>query len=173
MTKENSLEVSSQHLVDLLQELPKRIQKDVINAAASAGATVVKKDAKKNIRQNGSVETGTLLNSIRTKKAKRQIGIYKIFSDEAAPHAHLVEFGTGPRKLKEPKEVKIGDHWVTITHTGTMPAKSFLRPAMDENIKEVMRKVAERWRKRTDKEMDKLTQKYGTMSKSYRKRISK
>lgn len=172
-TRENVLEVSSQHLIDLLQELPERIQRDVLNAAASAGATVVKKNAKKNIRQNGSIETGTLLNSIRTKKAKGQVGIYKVFTDETAPHSHLVEWGSGPRSLDKPRAVKIGDKWVTITQTGSMPAKPFLRPAMDEDHEFIMRKIAERWQKRTEKELEKLTQKYSTMSKSYRRKIAK
>lgn len=36
-----------------------------------------------------------------------------------APHAHLVEFGTAPRKQKNGKS------------TGTMPAEPFIRPAFD------------------------------------------
>lgn len=46
-------------------------------------------------------------------------------------HAHLVEFGTAPRKLKKPRAVPLfgGGGFVTITHTGSMPAQPFLRPA--------------------------------------------
>jgi HK97 gp10 family phage protein len=47
----------------------------------------------------------------------------------AGYHAHLVEFGTGPRQLSKPRPVQIDGKWVTITHTGSMPARPFLRPA--------------------------------------------
>ena len=171
--EKNALEVSSQHLIKLLHELPERLQRDVVNSAASAGATVVKKNVKKNIRQNGSVDTGTLLDSIRTKKAKGQIGIYKIFSDKSAPHSHLVEFGVGPRILEKPRKVKIGSHWVTITHTGSMPANPFLRPAVDEDHQLIMRKIAERWEKRSDKLIEKMSQDYRTFSKSFRRKLAK
>lgn len=59
-------------------------------------------------------------------------------------HAHLVEFGTGPRKLDKPATIKIGNRWVTITHTGSMPAKPFMRPAYDAKIGEVQKEVAKR-----------------------------
>ena len=40
----------------------------------------------------------------------------------SAPHAHLVEFGTGPRQQKNGKS------------TGVMPAQPFMRPAFDNNV---------------------------------------
>lgn len=58
----------------LLQSFPRRIQRDVINSVAARGATVVKKHAKKNIKQNGSVKSGTLLKSVKTRKKRKQTG---------------------------------------------------------------------------------------------------
>lgn len=159
-------------LSKLLHDFPERIQRDVINSAASAGATAVKKEAKKNIKQNGSYQTGTLHDSIRTRKKKRTHGVYEIFSDQTAGHAHLVEYGTGPRKLEEPKAIQIGDDWVTITHTGSMPAKPFFRPAFDDHDL-IMRKVAQRMTKRMAKEAEKMSQSYRTLSKTYRKKLVK
>ena len=59
----------------------------------------------------------------------------------AGHHAHLVEYGTVMRKLDKPRVVKIGGKTVTITHTGTMPAKPFMRPAYDSKIGEVQEEV--------------------------------
>ncbi len=157
----------------LLDNFPDRIQRDVVNSVAAAGANVVKKEAKKNIKANGSIETGRLYNSIRTKKKKGLHGVYQIYSDRTAGHSHLVEFGTGPRKLSKPKKVKIGNNWVEITHTGTMPAKPFFRPALDENHRLVVRKMFERAAKRMAKEAEKMSQRYGTLSKSYRRKLAK
>lgn len=160
-------------LSKLLDDLPERLQRKVVNSAASAGAQVIVKEAKKNVRQNGSVKTGTLLNSIRKRKKKRVHGIYEVFTDKSAPHAHLVEFGTGPRSLKQPKEVQIKGTWRTITQTGSMPAKPFFRPAVDENHNLVMRKIAERMAKRMATEAEKMSRDYRTLSKSYRKQLAK
>jgi HK97 gp10 family phage protein len=55
-----------------------------------------------------------------------------------ARHAHLVEFGTGPRSLKKPRTVLLGGRMVTITHTGQMPARPFLRPAFDAAKREAL-----------------------------------
>lgn len=61
-------------------------------------------------------------------------------------HAHLVEYGTAPRKLDKPHVVTIGGRTVTITHTGTMPAKPFMRPAFDTKIDEVQEVIATEFR---------------------------
>ncbi|RME67248.1 MAG: hypothetical protein D6782_02930 [Alphaproteobacteria bacterium] len=47
----------------------------------------------------------------------------------ALPHAHLVEFGTGPRKRKDGRS------------TGIMPPKPFLRPAWDANERRVLETI--------------------------------
>lgn len=169
----NTLDISAERLSKLLKDLPERIQRDVVNAAASAGATVVKNEAKKNIKANGSLKTGRLYKSIRTKKKRGVHGVYQVFSDKTAGYSHLVEFGTGPRKLTKPKQVKIGSNWVWVEQTGSMPAKPFFRPALDENHQKVMRKIAERMAKRMAKETGKMAQKYRTLSKSYRKKLAK
>jgi HK97 gp10 family phage protein len=171
--EKNALNISAERLTKLLKDFPERLQRDIINAAAAAGANEVKKAAKQNIKANGSFKTGRLYESIRSKKKRGVHGVYQVFSDKTAGYSHLVEFGTGPRKLDKPKDVKIGKNWVTITHTGTMPAKPFFRPALDENHKRVMQAIANRLAKRMAKEAGKMAQDYRTLSKSYRKKIAK
>lgn len=56
-------------------------------------------------------------------------------------HAHLVEYGTGPRKLLKPVRAKVNGKWVTATSTGTMPAFPFMRPAFDAKAQEVAENV--------------------------------
>lgn len=133
----------------LLQSFPRRIQRDVINSVAARGATVVKKHAKKNIKQNGSVKSGTLLKSVKTRKKKKTNGIYYIYTSRDAWYSHFIERGTSK-----------------------MSANPFMRPAIDENQAEVLREMGIRMAKRMAKESEKMTAKYKTMSKSYRKKLA-
>ena len=158
-------------LTAFLREFPERVRRDIINSAASAGATYIRKQAKKNIEQNGSVESGGLRDSMRTRKKRGMNGIYQIFS--TAPHAHLVEWGTGPRKFKKPRQVRIGGKWVVVESTGSMPAKPFFRPAVDENHPEILRRMRERLARRMAAEAAKMNQRYSQMSRSYRKKLAK
>jgi len=156
----------------LLKDFPHKIQETVLDGAVGAGATVIKKAAQKNLRQNGSVKSGNLFRSLKTQKVKKAHGIYRIFTDRSGPHSHLVEFGTGPRRLKEPHYAKLGGNWVWVEHTGSMPAKPFFRPALDENKPEVLRAMMVRMAKRMAKEAEKMAGSYSKMSKSYRKRLA-
>ncbi len=169
----SALDISSKHLEKLLKDLPDRIQRKVINSAASAGATVVVRAAKQNIKANGSYRTGTLHDSIRKKKKRGTHGVYQVFSDKSAGHSHLVEFGTGPRKLKKPGYRKIGKNWVWVENTGSVSAKPFFRPALDENHQRVMKRIVEQMAKRMAKETEKMAQNYRTLSKSYRRQMAK
>lgn len=54
-----------------------------------------------------------------------------MYVGSGAPHAHLVEFGTGPRYHKSGRYV------------GIMPPDPFLRPAWDANKDEVLAKLAQ------------------------------
>jgi len=158
----------------LLREFPKRIQRDLINKTVSKGASVLVKQAKANLKANGSVETGTLLKAIRKQKKKKTHGIYQIFTDDTAPHAHLVEFGTGPRKLKKPTPFEImPGEWITLKQTGSAPAKPFMRPAFDETKQEVLIAMLKHMVKSMAKEVEKMNRKYRTLSKTYRRKLAK
>lgn len=162
----------AKQLEGLLKDFPIKIREKVLDGAVSAGATVVRKEARKNLKQNHSVKTGTLYDSLKTQKVKGTHGVYRIFSDRRAPHAHLIEYGTGPRALKKPHKVEIDGDWVFVKHTGSVPAKPFFRPALDEHKPEVLRAIALRMAKRMAKEAEKMTRSYKTLSKSYKKRLA-
>jgi len=140
----------AKELEGLLKEFPLRIQRDIINSVAARGAAVVKKHAKKNLKQNGSVLTGDLLKSIKTKKMKGVHGVYSIFTAKKAFYSHFIEFGTNK-----------------------MAAKPFFRPAIDENTDEIMMEMKTRMAKRMAKEAVKMSAKYRSMSKTYRKKLAK
>ena len=166
-------------LAKLLKDFPHKIQETILDGAVGAGATVVKKAAQKNLKQNRSIKSGNLYRSLKTQKVKKVHGIYRIFTqgrrapkNQRGPHAHLVEFGTAPRRLKKPHYAKIGNTWVWVTHTGSMPAKPFFRPALDENKPEVLRAMMLRMAKRMAKEAEKMARSYRTLSKGYRKRLA-
>jgi len=163
----------------MLKDFPHKIQEKILDSSVSAGANIIKKEARKNIKRNGSIRSGNLYNSLKTQKVKGTHGAYKIFTQgrfaprgQRGPHAHLVEFGTGPRKLKEPHYAQIKGNWVWVEYTGSMPAKPFFRPAIDENKPETLKAMALRMGKRMATEAEKMSRSYRTLSKSYRKRLA-
>lgn len=161
-------------LSQLLAAYPRTVQEKVLNASVSAGATLVIKRARRNLVANGSVRTGNLYGSLKKEKVKRTVGVYRVFTAwPKGAHAHLVEYGTGPRILKEPRLVRIGSNLVTITHTGSAPAKPFLRPAIDEGQREIIAAIGKRFVKRLEAESAKLAARYGTMKSSYKRSIAK
>jgi HK97 gp10 family phage protein len=161
-------------IAKMMKAFPDRIRRDIINAGAARGATVIKQRAKKNIKANGSVESGTLLKSIRTKKTKGMHGAYTIYVDDDAWYGHLVEFGHAGVALKSPVAFEMAaGQWKTIKRTGTAPAKPFMRPAMEENRQKLLEEISKRIAKRMSKEAEKMARQYGTLSKSYRKKLAK
>ena len=166
--------INTQHIDAVLKEFPQRVQRDVVNAAASRGATVVRKFVRQNLKQINAIDTGDLYRAIRSRKVKRVHGVYTIYTDSSAFHAHLVEYGTGPRKLKKPTPFEIAPgEWITLENTGSMPAKPFFRPALDERQGEILNEMRERAAKRMAKEAEKMSQKYSKLSKNYKRKLLK
>lgn len=121
-----TVSVKVEGLSDLLRKmhtLSDDMQKKVAGRATGAAAQIVKKQAKQNIRSSPAVRTGSLFNSVISKKLPAS---QTPFTSEhivtvrgrgktgktqtRAPHANFVEFGTV-----------------------NMPAEPFLRPAFDRN----------------------------------------
>lgn len=116
-----------------LRQLPKRIGKGAIRRALKKAAQPIADDAKSRVPVGRNRESGEHLQeniAVSTKLSKRQrrrsrarghdpnrVDVY--IGAEPSRHAHLVEFGTGPRRTKSGKS------------TGVMPAQPFMRPAWD------------------------------------------
>jgi HK97 gp10 family phage protein len=165
----------SQQLQRLLKDFPERIQRDIVNRTARAGATLLRKEMRKNLKQNGSIDSRNLYNSLSVKKVKGEHGKYYIYTRRPlGSHAHLVEFGTGPRKLKKPIPFQIApDEWITLEHTGSMPAKPFFRPALDEKQVEALQRMQETMAKNMARIAEKMSQEYRTLSKTFKRKLAK
>lgn len=107
-----------------LKKLEDAVARKAARGATAAAATVVKKAAKKNIQKAPSVVSGSLLESVITKRlgradteltsehivtvrgrGKKRPYTAKGKKIESAPHAHFVEFGTvnmGPEPFMRP-----------------------------------------------------------------------
>ena len=131
-------------LINALDQLPTvAMQKGAIrNALKDAGQPVVD-DAKANV----PVDSGHLRDSIKVsqslKKSQRR-GRYDrssvtVYVGSSSPLAHLIEFGTTKRVLKEPRIVTIGGRTVQITHTGQVSPRPFLRQAWDANKEKALK----------------------------------
>jgi HK97 gp10 family phage protein len=134
-------------LEQMLDKLSKSMAKTVLrNALKKAGQPIA--DAAKSMAPVGP--TGNLRESItvstKLKKSQRPggyrdrtaVNVYVGNDYTKGPHAHLVEFGTGPRVLDKPRAATIGGNVVMITHTGQMPAKPFMRPAFEAAKKKAL-----------------------------------
>lgn len=141
----------------LLEKLPDRISANVLNAALRRGASVIAKEARKNLRASPSIDSALLEKSIssRARRQKRKgkyvgravvsIGAQRVTTQvvrkghkkpvTATPskYAHLVEFGT--RKMK---------------------AEPFLRPALDTKGAEAIAVIGEAMSKRISAEAAKM-----------------
>ena len=86
-------------LESILSQLPDKVEKKVANAAVSAGARVIRKEAEQFAPYNESRTTGVhLRDAIIVKRDKNKVASYTVGTQyrgkKAAPHAHLLEFGT-------------------------------------------------------------------------------
>ncbi len=155
----------------ILKEMPFVVRKKVIAAAVRSGAAIIRKEAKRLAPYDENRKRGEhLRDHIVVRKKRRTNDIYQVGPDRAVPHAHLVEFGTGPRVFKEPHRVKLGGKWVEVTQAGVMPAKPFLRPAVDNKGHEAIAKIGERMGLLIDKAAEKLAGKYRTSGLAANKR---
>lgn len=123
-----------------LRQLPKRIGKGAIRRALKKAVQPIADDAQSRAPVGRDREGGEHLRdkiAVGTKLSKRQRRSRARGSDpnrvdvyvgaQPARHAHLVEFGSGPRRTKSGKS------------TGVMPAQPFMRPAWDSGKRRALR----------------------------------
>jgi HK97 gp10 family phage protein len=128
--------IGLKELNDMLDKLPKAMKKAVLTRALKTAAAPILAEAKQNVpRKTGNLEKHLIINTTlkasQRKKRGRVAGTAEVFIGSSSPHAHLVEWGTGPREYPEPRKVKIGNNWAVVTQTGQMPANPFLRRAWE------------------------------------------
>lgn len=122
--------LESQVRVNIDTAAAEQMVAEFIDQNSEAIAKQIAADAKASV----NVVTGNLRRSIRAKKSKFPDGGWIVQS--VAPHSFLVEFGgVNPRTPKDKKVLKGADGTFYGTEVAPMPAKPFLRPALDKNIK--------------------------------------
>jgi len=126
-----------------IKKLSKCLEPDEVESVFLKGAKAIARDAKSRAPRG---PTGNLKKAI-VAKTLRRIGNKPAPAIAAvdygkAPHAHLVEYGTGPRYQKK-----------TGRYTGQMPARPFFRPAWDENKDRVLKKIVEELEEKVERAM--------------------
>lgn len=131
-----SLKIAGFREIDvLLQAMPRQLAGQGVNAGlrralqpvATAARAYAPGSLSGSIRIAPTIKAGQQMQSIEKPGKGRRV----MYVGSGAPHAHLVEFGTGPRFHKSGKYV------------GIMPPDPFLRPAWDANKDQVLATLAD------------------------------
>lgn len=164
-------EVKVEGLADLqkmLDELPAKIEANVVRGGLRAGAKVVMEEAQRlcpvatpnmeNIRLYGG-HAGALRNSIRIsgKRVKGKVIFRVVAGNATAYYARMVEFGTARHWIKPANRKSLflaGLFKEAIDHPGAQK-KPFMRPAIDNKANEAIDAMADYIRERIPKELSK------------------
>ena len=148
-------------LMAFLDALPERLRKNAVRASLTAAAAVIRDQA----RANAPRETGKMAKAIKSGRPNvNQDGTVSVKVRMRGEHSFLgtfIEYGTSPHFIsagdsgKSPRlltrsaknggmntdggALKIGNNYVTgaVWHPG-IPAKPFLRPALDQKANEAI-----------------------------------
>ena len=135
-----------------LDQLPAKMEANIMRGALRQGANVVKAEAQANV----PVKTGTLKAGLKVSTRNRR-GVVTAKVKATGKHAFLarwIEFGTAAHFIK-PKTAKslffAGLFSNGIQHPGSAP-KPFLRPALDSQAQPALEAVGQYVKKRLTKE---------------------
>lgn len=151
-----------------LQELPAKIERNVLRGGLRAGAQVMEAEAERlcpeglptldSVKRGARI--GELKRSIRVSMRANKSGVVRAqlkAGNKVAWYAHLVEFGTARHWIK-PKSRKslfiAGLFKEAIDHPGARP-KPFMRPAFDGKWRQAIDAMADYIRTRLPKELRK------------------
>lgn len=134
-------------LNDFLQQLPARIEANVLRSALRAGANVVKEEVKRRV----PVRTGTLRDGIKVSTRSRR-GRVTARVRTTGKHAYIagwLEFGAAAHRIKaKGKGMFFGGRFAKfVDHPGIQP-RPFMRPALDSMAQEAVMAAAQHMRKR-------------------------
>ena len=143
-------------LQKLLDELPAKIEKNIVRGALRAAAKVVSEEAKSLCPVGSGALRDSIHISVRYRNGKVQANISA--GNKTAFYAHMVEFGTA-RHLIKPKNRKslflAGVFKELVDHPGAKK-QPFMRPAIDGKANAAVSTFADNVRNRLSKEIDKL-----------------
>lgn len=135
-----------------LQQLPVKVEKNILRAALRAGANQFRSGA----RQKVPVDDGDLKRSIRVTTRTKRGTVYAAVKagGRTAPHAHLVEFGTKAHKIVAKKQDALsfnGRIVREVDHPGARP-QPFMRPTFDGGATAAIAATGAKIRERLTKE---------------------
>ena len=110
------------------------------------GGNVVRNAAIENIKKNGTMKTRIMARSLEVKKLTGELAVLIGSPIDNPPYPSYIEFGTAPHVIQTTKYRSLGNKNVgffgkKVNHPGTQ-AKPFLRPALDENNRAILREIA-------------------------------
>lgn len=132
-----TMQIIGQRDVNLKLNLIKGLTKKAVKIGLMEGGRVVQNAAKENIKKNKTIKTGTMLRSIDIRKVNNELAVLIGSDISDPPYPTYIEFGTAPHVIKN-----AWGRGITVNHPGTQP-KPFLRPALDENINEIEKEIAQ------------------------------
>jgi len=123
--------IGGRELDAFLQQLPVKVERNIMRAALRAGANEFKAAAKSGV----PVDDGDLRASIRVTTRSKNGTVYASLKagGRKAPHWHWVEFGTAAHKIRARPDHALSFGGVTVhevAHPGAR-AHPFMRPAFD------------------------------------------
>jgi len=131
-----------------LQQLPVKLEKNVLRGAMRAGIKVIQTEAKSNIHSvSGELAKGLKITT-NTRGGKVTATL-----KATGPHAHVarwLEYGTKAHfiKAKAGKALSFGGHLlIKVLHPGMRP-KPFMRPALDSRAQDAVVAAGEYTKKR-------------------------
>ena len=140
-------------LDDFLQQLPVKVEKNILRAALRAGANEFKEEVRQNLSSTGSVETAALYKSVRvTSRVKRgRVTASLKVGNHNAWYGHLIEFGVKAHGIKKGADRESGKLQEGKLHPG-FPERPFIRPAADSRAGRAVAAVGQKIRERLTKE---------------------
>ena len=135
-----------------LDQLPAKVEQNIMRAALRQGANVVKAEAMANV----PVKSGLLKAGLKVSTKSRR-GVVTAIVKAGGKHAYLarwIEYGTAAHFIK-PKKAK-SLFWAGLMRDGVdhpgSQAKPFLRPALDSQAQAALMAVGEAIKKRLTKQ---------------------
>lgn len=138
-------------LQKFLDQLPAKVEANVMRAALRAGAKVIEEEAKRNV----PVDSGDLRDSIRvsTRSKRGTVTASVKAGNKKAWYWRFVEFGTAAHSIDGKKGGPLSFNGLftrSVMHPGAR-AKPFMRPALDAKANEALEAVGQAIAKRLTK----------------------
>lgn len=122
-------------LADALRELGPRVARNGLRAATSAGAAIIRNDA----RSRAPVDTGEMKKDIQMKRERDTKG------EMSAKYSVFVRSGKKSRLSGKARNIQKDSYYWKFQEFGTSkaPAQPFMRPAYDANKEAAVGKIGE------------------------------